>query len=149
MIDQKNQSTAVHVTENPPEHIIQLHIYCDSGINDSIYVQINTADTLAQPVNHQCRLKRFTYRCLSSKNAVANFYLPNSWLPRHPLTISGQHFFSLPSRSPGLWGKKQKNAEKKQPCKLKHDCFTTANKFQVKTLGVNKKKFLDREKYPL
>ena len=51
--------------------------------------------------------------------------------------------------SPGLWGKKQKNAEKKQPCKLKHDCFTTANKFQVKTLGVNKKKFLDREKYPL
>ena len=48
---------------------------------------------------------------------------------------------------PHLLATKQKNTEKKQPCKRRDDCFIPEHKIQAKTLGENEKKtFAESEK---
>ena len=49
---------------------------------------------------------------------------------------------------PHLLATKQKNTEKKQPCKRRDDCFIPEHKIQAKTLGENEKKLsLNQKKH--
>ena len=70
--------------------------------------------------------------------------LTDGCLNRH-LVLKGQRWLSA-THHPHLWVAKQKNTEKKQPCKRKDDCFIPEHKIQAKTLGENEKNFSSNQK---